>query len=158
MNAAQVAQDMAASFGKSSAEIAGAAEQIKQQLGGVAPELFDPAIPEAQFLQGTLAYALARTENPSGEVSRQAYDRALERLQGGFFQNTASAKAAIGSFRNVLKTEAGAIGALRAPGVTPPTGAPGIPEPPVGAPGSAGAPTAPPARVRRYNPATGTIE
>ncbi|KAA2235583.1 hypothetical protein [Salinarimonas soli] len=133
-NAVQVVGDMARSFGKDAPQIQEAAAEIRKGLQGVAPELFDPSIPEAAFLQSTIAYGIARTENPSGEVSRQAYERALERVQGGYLQNTASSLAAVGASRKVLDQERKAIGVLSGgtvalrPGVPSPTGeGPGAP-------------------------------
>ena len=114
-NAVEVAKDLASSFGTSTPQVQEFATDIQNGLKNVAPELFDPSIAEASFYQGTLAYALARTENPSGEVSRQAYDRALDRVQGGFLQNTASSKAAVDAFRKVLETELSAISTLDDP-------------------------------------------
>lgn len=142
------AEDLAASFGKSAPELMEAAQDIRTGLSGVAPELFNPAIPQANFIRGTLAYALARTENPSGEVSRQAYERALERLGGGAFANSRSAKAQISSFRDTLQGELEAIGALRDPETA---------RTDVGYPGSPEQPAAAPKRLR-YNPATGDFE
>lgn len=112
-NAVQVANDLARSFGKDAPAVQEAAAGIREGMSKVAPEFFDPAIPEAQFYQGALAYALARTENPRGEVSRQAYDRAFERVRGGQLQNTTSAQAAIGAFRKMLDQEEVAIRSLR---------------------------------------------
>jgi hypothetical protein len=144
-NVAATAQDLAASFGKTAPEVAEAAAEIRQGLQGVAPEFFDPSIPEIEFLQGTLAYSLARTENPSGEVSRQAFERALERVKGGgLLANTQSALAAIGANRKVLETQLQGIRTLRAPG----TGRTDTSfQPPAGG-----------ETIRRYNPATGKLE
>lgn len=116
---------------------------------GVAPQLFDPSIPEIQFLQGTLAYSLARTENPSGEVSRQAYDRALERVGGGgILANQQSALASVQALRKVLGTQLEGIRTLRAPGT-------GRTDTSFQTPAQA---PAAPGTVRKYNPATGRIE
>ncbi|MGF7008100.1 hypothetical protein [Aminobacter sp. BE322] len=138
-NAAATAADLATSFGKSAPQMAEAAEELKRGLQGVAPEFFTSAIPEIEFLQGTLAYSLARTENPSGEVSRQAFERALERVKGGgLLANRQSALAAIGANRKVLQTQLDGIRTLRAPGTgRTDTGFRGEPTPP--------APPAPPA-------------
>lgn len=114
-NAVASARDLAAQFGKQAPQIEQAAASIRQGLSSVAPELFDPAIPEANFLSGTLAYAIARTENPSGEVSRQAYERALERISGGALANSQSILANIGAYRKVLQAQQSGVGALRDP-------------------------------------------
>jgi hypothetical protein len=133
-NAAATATDLAAAFGGSAPEVAEAAADLRAGLQGIAPDLFDPSIPEIAFLQGTLAYSLARTENPSGEVSRQAYERAIERVKGGgMLANTQSAKASTQALRKVLGTQLDGIRTLRAPGTgrtdtsyqqTAPTGGP----------------------------------
>ncbi len=78
-NAVATATDLAKAFGGSAPQVQEMADELRTGLQGVAPQLFDPSIPEIAFLQGTLAYSLARTENPSGEVSRQAYERARAR-------------------------------------------------------------------------------
>lgn len=116
-NAAQTATDLAAAFGKTAPQVQEAANEIKQGLAQIAPEFFDASIPEIDFLQGTLAYSLARTENPSGEVSRQAFERAYERVKGGgLLANQQSALAAIGANRKVLQTQLDGIRTLRSPG------------------------------------------
>jgi hypothetical protein len=128
-DAVQSANDFVNAFGDKTPQMKEAAQAVRAGLNGVAPELFDPAIPEAQFLRGTLAYAIARTENPSGEVSRQAYDRAYERLGGGILANQAGTLAQIGAFRKVLQAKQAGTGVLQgAPprtdtGYLPPPGA-----------------------------------
>lgn len=115
-NAGQTLNDLVQAFGKDAPQLAAAADEIKAGLGQVAPELFDPSIPEAAFYQGTLAYAIARTENPSGEVSRQAYDRAFERLSGGgLLANQKSVLANLGAYRKMLDGQLAAVDTLRDP-------------------------------------------
>jgi hypothetical protein len=146
-NAVQVGVDLTRSFGDKAPEMASTIKGLSDGLKGVAPELFDSSIPEAAFLQGTIAYAIARTENPSGEVSRQAYDRALERVRGGALANTASSVAAVGALRNVLRGEIEAIQTLRRPG--------NVPADTNLRPSAAGGATP---REYTYNPATGRLE
>lgn len=136
-NAGAVVTDVAKTLGKDSTQVQEAAQEIRSGLSKVAPGLFDPNIPEADFYKGTLAYALARTENPSGEVSRQAYDRALSRVSGGLLANPDQILATTGAFRKVLNTELGAIGVLKDPttartdtGYQTPTGTPAAAAPP----------------------------
>lgn len=130
-NAVASANDLAASFGKNAPQIEEAAANIRANLSKVAPEVFDPAIPEAQFLQATLAYAIARTENPSGEVSRQAYDRALERISGGWLGNSQETLANIGAYRKVLDQQLSATDVLQDPNTArTDTSFPGAPTPP----------------------------
>ncbi|MBI2240288.1 MAG: hypothetical protein HYU59_05730 [Magnetospirillum gryphiswaldense] len=115
-NAVAAGTDFARAFGDKAPEVNETLMSIKTGLQGVAPEYFDQSIPEAQFLQGALAYGLARTENPSGEVSRQAFERAMERVQGGgMLANNQSTKAQIGAFRKVLQTQLQGIDVLRDP-------------------------------------------
>lgn len=114
-NVVAVANDVAKSFGKTVPQIEAITSELRDGMKGVAPDFFEPAIPETQFYQGTLAYALARTENPSGEVSRQAFERAYERVKGGVLSNPDQILATIGAFRKSLQTELGAVGALRNP-------------------------------------------
>lgn len=136
-NAVGVLKDASQAFGKSIPQVDAAAGELREGLRKVAPAIFDKSIPEAAFLQGTLAYALARTENPSGEVSRQAYERALERMKGGYLTNTDSAMASVGAMRQVLNAELAAINATRNPatartdvGFRDPGGAPAAPSAP----------------------------
>lgn len=114
-NAVAMTADLARSFGKTVPQLEAATAEVRNGLKNVAPEYFDPAIPEAQFYQGTLAYALARTENPSGEVSRQAFERAREIVKGGALSNPEQILATIGAFRKQAQNELSAIGALRDP-------------------------------------------
>ncbi|CDZ55109.1 hypothetical protein [Neorhizobium galegae] len=114
-NAVASATDLAGAFGKTAPQVAEAAADIKAGLANVAPEVFDPAIPEANFLQATLAYAIARTENPSGEVSRQAYDRARERISGGFLGNSQETLSNVGAYRKVLEKQLSGVNTLRDP-------------------------------------------
>lgn len=119
-NALATITDLARSFGKTAPEMQQIVAELKADLPGVqsiAPEFFDPGIPEIDFLQGALAYSLARTENPSGEVSRQAFDRALDRVKGGgLLANSQSAQSSIDAYRRVLRTQLDAIQTLRKPG------------------------------------------
>lgn len=114
-NSIAVTQDLAASFGASVPELQEFSGQLRDGLSNVAPEMFNPNIPEVDFYQGALAYALARTENPSGEVSRQAYERAYDRVTGGALRNSQTATAAVGAFRQMLNTELDGIKALNDP-------------------------------------------
>lgn len=115
-NIVQSIRDMSAAFGGDNPQLASTAQFLEQEIGVIAPELFDKSIPEAAFLAGTIAYAIARTENPQGEVSRQGYERALERINGGgVFANQASVLANIGAYRKVLDAQLSAVDTLRNP-------------------------------------------
>src|SRR5690606_8195844 len=121
--------------GKSAPQLDAVVADVRQGLKNVAPEYFDPKIPEAEFYQGTLAYALARTENPSGEVSRQAFERAREQVRGGILSNPEQILAKMGAWRKQLSAEADAIDVLRDPkqgrtdtGYRDPNGAPAVEE------------------------------
>src|SRR5690606_20383874 len=106
---------LASAFGTSMPELQEYSEDLRNGLSSVAPEMFNTNIPEVDFYQGALAYALARTENPSGEVSRQAYERAYDRVTGGALRNSQTAAAAVGAFRQMLNTELDALKALEDP-------------------------------------------
>lgn len=114
-NAIAVTQDLASSFGTTVPDLQKFSTDLRDGLGAVAPEMFNPNIAAAEFYTGALAYALARTENPSGEVSRQAYDRAYDRVSGGALRNSQSAKAAVDAFRKMAETELSAIATLDDP-------------------------------------------
>jgi len=114
-NTLAVSQDLASAFGASVPELQKYSEDLRNGLSSVAPEMFNTNIPEVEFYQGALAYALARTENPSGEVSRQAYERAYDRVTGGALRNSQSAGAAVNAFRQMLDQELLAIDTLGDP-------------------------------------------
>lgn len=152
-NAAQTAADLAASFGDKAPQIETAAREFREELGSVVPEFFDTSIPEIDFLQGTLAYSLARTENPSGEVSRQAFERAYERVKGGgLLANQKSALSAIAANRKVLQTQLQGMSVLRAPGTgrTDTSFRDGANAPTPPAPPSPPTPPAPPSGAERW--------
>jgi len=83
----------------------------------------DPAIQQARLLASDLAYKYAQAQNPSGEVSRQAFERALETLTGGMLRNNQSALEALDGVDAMISREAAGVGVLRNPGAAPlPTG------------------------------------
>lgn len=106
------AQDLARTFGDKAPQIKAAADQMRAGMQGVAPEMFDPAIPQARFLQATIAYGIARTENPGGEVSRQAFERAMERVGGGMLSNSQQVLAQLAAYRDVIKAKQAGNAAL----------------------------------------------
>lgn len=110
-----VSQDLASAFGGSIPQLQEFANEMRTDLSGKVPELFDPQVPAAKFYLGALAYALARTENPDGEVSRQAYDRAYERVSGGLLANSQGTQAAVDAMRQMFQTRLDAINAMQAP-------------------------------------------
>jgi hypothetical protein len=93
----------------------------------------DPAIAQFNISIANLAYRVAQMNNPSGEVSRQAYERALESLSGGMFANNASTLEALGALKEqVARNREQYLGTLRAPGGAPAPGAApvaGMPQP-----------------------------
>ena len=62
-----------------------------------------------------LAYQFAQLQNPSGEVSRQAYERSLDAITGGTFANNASALAGVTGFREMLGSKRIQVDRLRNP-------------------------------------------
>lgn len=82
----------------------------------VGVDMFNPNIPAAQFLQHVLAYKLAQTENPAGEVSRQAFERARESLGGGMLSTPQRVLPILSQFRGTLQGNLKGIETLRNPG------------------------------------------
>jgi hypothetical protein len=133
--------DFARAFGNNAPQVQAAQEQLRselQRLTGV--NMFDPSIPEAEFIQHTLAYALARSEGGgSGDISNRDFQNSLDRVRGGgMLANSNSALAAIGAARKTLDAQGVRVDTLRNPG------APGAP-----APAATAAPAAP-AREERW--------
>jgi hypothetical protein len=150
-NVGSTANDLVRSFGDRAPQMEAAAQELQKGLKAIDPGVFDPSIPEARFLQSTLAYGLVRSENPSGEVSRQAYEDALQRVQGGgLLANSDSALAAVAAQRKILANQLTGLRTLRNPGT-------GRTDTTFQAP--AGVSTEPAGAARkRYNPATGMVE
>lgn len=80
----------------------------------------DPAIAQFQIDMANLAYRVAQMNNPTGEVSRQAYERALDSLSGGgMLANNASVGEALTALKaQVQRNREHYLGTLRNPGQT----------------------------------------
>lgn len=96
---------------------------------------FDTSIPAAQFLQHILAYKLAQNENPQGEVSRQAFERALQTIGSGWLDTDKSILAKMATFRKSIQSKIDAMAASQK----------GAPMPNAAAPSPTGAAPAAPA-------------
>jgi hypothetical protein len=133
-NAVSVLGEMQSAFGDLAPNAAITADQAQAALSRLAPAR-DPAIQQYRTGIANLAYRVAQMNNPSGEVSRQAYERALESLQGGTLANNQSAKEALGALREqIARTRETQLQTLRAPGQNAPA-APAPPRAPI-APGT----------------------
>lgn len=99
-------------------------EQAQGLVQQAAPGPRDPAIAQFNVQLANMAYRLAQMNNPSGEVSRQAYERAMESLTGGMFANNASTLEALGAMKQqVARNREQYLGTLRQPGQPVPSGA-----------------------------------
>lgn len=127
-----VASEFAQAFGNMSPDAKLTAEQIQAASGRFAPSR-DPSIQQARLMASDLAYKYAQAQNPSGEVSRQAFERALETLTGGVLRNNDSVRDSLGGMREFIARQRTGVNSLRNP--TPVGGAP--------APGAPAAPAAP---------------
>jgi hypothetical protein len=130
--------DLARSFGNSVPQIQAAQNELRANLQSVTGrDMFDPSIPEAEFIQSTLAYSLARAENGGTDVSNRDFLNALDRVRGGgMLANSQSGLAAIGAARRSLDAARVRANTLAEPGGQAPVGANARPVAP-------GAPAAP---------------
>ena len=127
-NVVSVVGEMSQAFGNLAPEAVVTADQAQAALRSIAPSR-DPAIQQYRTGIANLAYKNAQMNNPGGEVSRQAYERALESLQGGLLANNYSATEALTALKSQIeRTRATQLRTLRNPGKTSPALAP--PSPP----------------------------
>lgn len=102
---------------------------------------FDPNLDAAQFARNLLAYRLAQSENPNGEVGVKAFERANQALGDNWLANQASTRARLGEFRQSLLGELRAYDTLQgrrgAPAPEQIVGS-GAPPPPVATPAAPG--------------------
>lgn len=149
------AQQVASAYAASAPNVAMRADEVQGLLKAVpGTEGYDPNIVRLQSGIFDLAYARAQAANPSGEVSRQAFERSLE----AFGQTVLSSQQDLTTALQAFKQDTIAAGRIRAqslrrPGAASP--APGAM--PAAAPSPAGTGTAQP-RIRVYNQATGALE
>jgi hypothetical protein len=124
-NAVSVAQEFAGAFGNLDPNVKLGEDQVRQLAAKVGAASRNPAIAQARVLEADLAYKWAQLQNPSGEVSRQAFERGLEVVTGGTaLRNNDSALESLTQMREAVKRERGGVNSLRAPANTP-TPAPG---------------------------------
>jgi hypothetical protein len=115
-NVASTAGEIAAAFGDMSPDAAVTAQQVQQAAQSITPNR-NPAIQQYNMGIANLAYGLAKMNNPSGEVSRQAYERAFETLTGGILGNNQSALEALNELSNqVQRNRDTQLQTLRNPG------------------------------------------
>jgi len=115
-NAASVLGEMSAAFGDMAPDAAITAEQAQAAIQRVMPTR-NEAIQKFNIGIANLAYRLAQMNNPTGEVSRQAYERSLESLQGGFLANNQSALEALTALKEqVARNRETQLQTLRNPG------------------------------------------
>lgn len=122
-NAVSVVDEFAGSFGNIDPNVKVTADQVKAIAGHITQGR-DPAIQQARVLEADLAYKLAQAQNPTGEVSRQAFERALDVVAGGTLRNNQTAIESIGALREMVKRERSGVASLRAPGGAAPGAAP----------------------------------
>lgn len=141
-NALSVVQEFASAFGNVAPDAKIGADQAKALAARIGADHRDPAIAQARVMQLDLAYKLAQHENPTGEVSRQALERALETVAGGTLHNNESALESLQALRDIVARGQVGVDKLRNPSAGPPAAAP---------------PAAPAARPRFQNPTTGEM-
>lgn len=123
-NAVSVLDETRAAFGDLPPDAKVSAGDVENALRRVAPTR-NPAIAQYRLLMTNMAYRLAQMNNPTGEVSRQAFERSMESLNGGLLSNNQSVLEAMDALAaqnsrnrdNYLRT-------LRAPGQVTPGAAP----------------------------------
>lgn len=110
--------EMTAALGDQAPNATITADQVRALANRIAPSR-DPAIQNARIMAADLAYKWAQSQNPSGEVSRQAFERALETLSGGSLRNNISALEALDGVNQFITRERQNVTSLRAPTATP---------------------------------------
>jgi len=125
--------ELGAAFGNMAPDAKITLDQVSNLAQKVAPSR-DPNIQFARSLAMSLAYQDAQLQNPSGEVSRQAFERSYEKLTGGMLRNNQSALESVQAMRMLLDAKRKQVGALRSPGSVQ-SGAPAAPAPAAPAPG-----------------------
>ncbi len=118
-DAVQSLREISQTFGDKAPEAAVTLDEIRDGLEQFAPN-YNPAIQRARTNAAELAYTWAQIQNPSGEVSRQAYERALDALTGGVLRNNASALAGLQGFRDAIASARVKVDRLRNPRATSP--------------------------------------
>lgn len=98
---AQVMTELSSAWGDQAPQAAVTLNEITGMVNKYAGN-YDPNIQHARLLEAELAYRWAQMQNPSGEVSRQAYQRAGEALRGGILPNNLSALAGLDSLQGFI--------------------------------------------------------
>jgi hypothetical protein len=129
-------------------------DQVKQAVTAVSGN-YDPNIQAARVLESEIAYRYAQLLNPSGEVSRQAFERAMETVKGGTLPNNASALAGVNQILETTKRARREAEMLRSP-PRPGQGA-AAEAATTAAPSSAAAPAGAPAGPRTIQTPHGTV-
>lgn len=123
-NAVSVVQEFGVAFGNTPLDSVITPDQAQQFGARLGAGSRDPAIAKARIMQADLAYKWAQTQNPRGEVSRQAYERAINALSGGSLPNNQSVLEGLAAVRDYSKRERIGVESLRRPGGAPAAGTP----------------------------------
>ena len=145
--------DFARAYGGSIPAIESAQQELRSNLKRVSGvDFFDPAIPETEFIQATLAYAIARAENAGDNVSNVDYANALSRVKGGgLLGNSQSALGAMAGARRALQAQISGNQVLTNPAAgRTNAGAMPVPAAPSQQPGAPAASPATPGGVERF--------
>jgi hypothetical protein len=126
-NAVSVVQEFGAAFGNTPLDAVVTPDQAQQFGARLGAGSRDPNIAKARIMQADLAYKWAQSQNPRGEVSRQAYERAINALSGGSLPNNQSVLEGLAAVRDYSKRERIGVESLRRPGGAPAAGAPAGP-------------------------------
>lgn len=144
-DAISTVSELSAAFGDTAPDARVTLDQVKNLAERISPTR-DPNIQVARSLAMSLAYQDAQLQNPSGEVSRQAFERSYEKLTGGMLRNNQSALESVQGMRMLIDAKRQQVDALRQPGSVPP--APPAPPGPPAPPAPPGPPTGAPTRLR----------
>ncbi len=118
-NALSVVQEFSTAFGNTPLDSVITPDDAKRLAATVGAGQRDQAIAQARVFEADLAYKWAQMQNPTGEVSRQAFERALEAITGGSLRNNQSALEALDAMEAVAKRARTGVQSLRNPGATP---------------------------------------
>lgn len=137
------ANQVAKAYAKDAPDAALSLEEAKRMLDGVAGN-YDPNIVRLQSGIMDLAYARAQIGNPSGEVSRQAFERALESFGQSYLSSQQDLETGLAAFeKDALGAGRVKVNSLRGKPLPPAAPAPAAAAPAAAAP-------AQPAPVERW--------
>lgn len=106
--------ELAAAFGDTSPNAAVSLNDIQTAARAISANR-DPNIQISRSLLMSIAYADAQLNNPSGEVSRQAFERSMEKLAGGMLANNQSALEGVQGMRMMIDAKRKQVDSLRNP-------------------------------------------